>query len=56
MRSPGDSNATTGFPNVTPTKLASAPPREWPMIQIVASGLEADHYFSMMKKERQLTT
>lgn len=28
MRSPGDSNATTGTPNVTPSNEASAPPSE----------------------------
>lgn len=36
--SPGDSNATTGAPNVTPSKEASAPPSEWPMTQIFESG------------------
>lgn len=36
--SPGDSNATTGAPKVTPTKEASAPPSEWPVIQIFESG------------------
>lgn len=28
--SPGDSNATAGAPNVTPTSDASPPPKEWP--------------------------
>ena len=50
MRSPGDSNATTGFPKVTPIKLASAPPREWPMIQIVASGLRENFFFFFLTK------
>jgi len=40
IRSPGDSNATTGRPNVMPIKLASAPPREWPITQMFDSGLE----------------
>ena len=34
MRSPGDSNVTTGTPNVTPSNEASAPPSEWPMIHM----------------------
>lgn len=29
-RSAGASKATTGFPKVTPTREASAPPSEWP--------------------------
>jgi hypothetical protein len=33
--SPGASNVTTGAPNVTPTRLASDPPRECPMIQML---------------------
>lgn len=33
--SPGDSNVTTGVPYVTPTRLASAPPRECPISQIL---------------------
>jgi len=28
MRSPGDSNVTTGTPNVTPNNEANAPPSE----------------------------
>ena len=36
--SPGDSIATVGVPNVTPSKEARAPPSEWPVIQMLASG------------------
>ena len=38
MRSPGDSNVTTGTPNVTPSNEANAPPSEWPMIHISERG------------------
>jgi hypothetical protein len=38
MRSPGDSNATTGAPNVIPRSEASPPPSEWPITQIFAFG------------------
>ena len=34
IRSPGDSNVTTGTPNVTPSNEANAPPSEWPIIQM----------------------
>lgn len=33
--SPGDSIATTGTPNVTPSRDARAPPNECPVIQIL---------------------
>ena len=36
--SPGASNAMTGAPNVIPKSEANAPPSEWPVIQIFASG------------------
>ncbi len=36
--SPGDSMARVGAPNVTPSREASAPPSEWPVIQMLASG------------------
>ena len=41
MRSGGASNVTTGTPNVRPMRLASAPPREWPVSHIVALGYVA---------------
>jgi hypothetical protein len=37
-RSPGDSNATAGYPNVVPSKDASEPPREWPTRYMLAMG------------------
>jgi hypothetical protein len=40
--SPGDSKVTTGAPNVAPRRLARAPPRECPIIQMVESGLRKD--------------
>ena len=33
--SPGASNVTTGAPNVMPTRLASDPPNECPITQIL---------------------
>jgi len=33
--SPGDSKATTGVPNVTPTRLSRAQPRECPITQML---------------------
>lgn len=36
--SPGDSIEMVGAPKVTPSKEASAPPSEWPVIQMLASG------------------
>ena len=38
MRSPGDSNVTTGTPNVAPSNEPSAPPSEWPMIHMSERG------------------
>lgn len=38
MRSPGDSNVTTGTPNVTPSNEPNAPPSEWPMIHMSERG------------------
>lgn len=38
MRSPGDSNATAGRPNVDPSNDASAPPKEWPTSQTLELG------------------
>jgi len=37
-RSPGASNATAGKPYVAPRREARAPPREWPVSQMLASG------------------
>ena len=38
--SPGDSKVSTGAPNVIPTRLARAPPRECPITHILDSGLK----------------
>lgn len=38
--SPGASNVTTGAPYVTPTRLASDPPKECPIIQMLEWGLK----------------
>lgn len=38
MRSPRDSNATAGRPNVDPSSDASAPPKEWPTSQTLELG------------------
>jgi hypothetical protein len=40
--SPGDSNATTGLPNVTPTSAARPPPRLCPVISDIRMVICAD--------------